>query len=96
MAWPIGARLLPSGISDGALRSFAAITIGITSATLIAGGVGILLTAGWGGWVTIASAILVSLLHILLWDGDMKTSTDQGLYGVIINVIIVVWILAAR
>jgi len=26
----------------------------------------------------------------------MKTSTDQGLYGVIINVIIVVWILAAR
>ncbi len=52
--------------------------------------------AGWGAWVTIASAVLVSLLHILLWDGDMKTSPDQGLYGVIINVIIVAWILAAR
>jgi hypothetical protein len=96
MAWPTGARFLPPAIPDGGLRAFAAITIGITSLALVAGGVGILVDAGWGAWVTIASAVLVSLLHILLWDGDMKTSPDQGLYGVIINVIIVAWILAAR
>ena len=94
MTWPVGARLPPSGISDSGLRAFAAITIGITSVALVVGGVGILLGAEWGGWVTIVSASILSLLHILLWDGDMKTSPDQGLYGVIINVVIVGWILA--
>ena len=96
MAWPIGARFLPSEISDGVLRAFAAITIGIAAAALVAGGVGILLDAGWGGSVTVTAAIVASLLHILLWDGDIKTSADQGLYGIIINVVIVAWILAAR
>jgi hypothetical protein len=96
MAWPIGAQFLPSGISDGVLRTSTAISIGIASAALVAGGVGVLLDAGWGGSVTVASAIVVSLLHVLLWDGDMKTSPDQGLYGIIINVVIVAWIVAAR
>lgn len=95
MVWPIGARFFPIEISDAKLRSFVAITIGITSIGLIAGGVGMLLDTGWAAWVTIASAILASLLHILLWNGDAKTAADQGLYGVIINLIIVVWILAA-
>ncbi len=95
MAWPVGARLLPTGISDDGLRALAAISIGITSVALVVGGVGILLGAGWGGWVAITAAVLLSLLHFLLWDGDMRTSPDQGLYGVVINIVIVVWILAA-
>ncbi len=96
MAWPVGARFLPSGISDGVLRTSTAIAIGIAAAALVAGGVGILLDARWGGSVTVTAAIVVSLLHVLLWDGDIKTSPDQGLYGIIINVVIVAWILAAR
>ena len=95
MVWPVGARFLPSGISDAAVRTLAAITIGITSLAFVAGGVGILVGAGWGGWVTITAAIVVSLLHVLLWNGDRKTAPDQGLYGVIINAVIVVWILVA-
>ena len=87
MAWPLEARLL-SSVSDDSLRVFAAIAIGITSVTLIAGGVGIYLDATWGGGVTVAAAIVLSLLHLLLRDGDLRTSPDQGHYGIIINLVI--------
>ena len=95
MEWPTGARLVPGRISDSGLRGFAATTIGMASLALVAGGVGILFDTGWATWVTIIGAILLSLLHILLWNGDLKTSPDQGLYGVIINAVIVVWLLLA-
>ena len=42
------------------------------------------------------AAVVLSVLHFLLWDGDVKTLPDQGLYGVVINVGIVVWIAAIR
>lgn len=96
MEWPIGARFLPSRLSDVRLREFAAVTVGTTSLALVVGGVGILLDSEWAPWLTIASATLVSFLHVLLWNGDRKTSPDQGLYGIIINAIIVVWVLVAR
>lgn len=95
MDWPTGARLVPGRTSDSGLRGFAAITIGMASFALVAGGVGILLDTVWASWVTIIGAILLSFLHVLLWNGDLKTSPDQGLYGVIINAVIVVWLLVA-
>lgn len=95
MTWPTGARFLPTGLPGGAVRVFAAAAIGITSLALVAGGLGILLGADWGSWLTVAAAIVLSVLHILLWNGDLKTAPDQGLYGVVINAVIVAVILAA-
>jgi hypothetical protein len=92
MTWPDGVRLIPVS-SDTALRVFAAITIGISSLALVVGGVGIAIDAGWGRPVTLIAAIAASVFHILLWNGDKRTAPDQGLYGVIINIAIVVLIL---
>jgi hypothetical protein len=94
MAWPTGSRLMRS-VPDDRLRRFAAITIGMGALLLIGGGIGILLDAGWGPGVTVAGAVLASIVHILLWSGNVKTAPDEGLYGVIINVVIVVGILVA-
>ena len=93
MTWPDGAALLPVR-SNTTLHVVAAVTIGSSSLALVVGGVGIALDAGWGRPVTLVAAIAASVFHILLWNGDIRTAPDQGLYGVIINILIVVWILA--
>jgi len=95
MAWPVGARFLPA-LPDTALRVSAAITVGISSLALVAGGIGIAMGTGWGPTVTLVAAIAVSVVHLVLWDGDVKTFPDQGLYGIVINVVIVVWIVATH
>jgi hypothetical protein len=93
MTWPDGACLLPV-FSNTTLHVVAAVTIGVSSLALVAGGVGIALDAGWGRPVTLVAAVAASVFHIVLWNGDIRTAPDQGLYGVIINIVIVVWILA--
>ena len=95
MTWPAGARFLPA-IPDTALRVSAAITVGVSSLALVAGGIGIAMGTGWGPAVTLVAAIVVSVAHLVLWDGDVKTFPDQGLYGIVINVVIVVWIVATH
>jgi hypothetical protein len=91
MAWPVGARSL-STASDTALKISAAITIGVSSLALVLGGVGIAVGVEWGQPITLVAAALLSFLHILFWDGNLKTFPEQGLYGIIINVVIVLWI----
>jgi hypothetical protein len=91
MAWPVGARFL-STATDTALKISAAITIGISSLALVLGGVGIAVGVEWGQPITLVAAALLSLLHILFWDGNLTTFPEQGLYGIIINVVIVLWI----
>ena len=93
MTWPGGARLF-SSMPDTALRVAAAITVGILSLALVAGGIGIAMGTGWGPTVTLVAAVVVSVAHLVLWDGDVKTFPDQGLYGIVINIVIVVWIVA--
>jgi hypothetical protein len=91
MAWPVGARSL-STATDTALKISAAITIGVSSLALVLGGVGIAVGVEWGQPITLVAAALLSFLHILFWDGNLKTFPEQGLYGIIINVVIVLWI----
>jgi hypothetical protein len=93
MTWPDGTALLPVS-SKTTLHAIAAVAIGVSSLALVAGGVGIALDAAWGRPVTLVAAIAASVFHILLWNGDVRTAPDQGLYGVIINIEINVWILA--
>ena len=95
MTWPVEARFL-SAIPEATLKVSAAIAVGVSSLALVAGGIGISVDAGWGPTVTLVSAIVVSVLHFVLWDGDVKTFPDQGLYGIVINVVIIVWIATIR
>ncbi|MBN2177553.1 MAG: hypothetical protein JW722_07845 [Demequinaceae bacterium] len=94
--WPDGAALFPSSIPDGMIRAFAAASIGLTGIAMVVGGVGVILQADWSTRVVIGSAVLVSIAHAAFWNGDWKTSPDQGLYGVIINVAVIVAMLVVR
>jgi len=95
MPWPTGAWTL-SSLSDGALRAFAAITIGLASLGLMLGGAGMLLKWDWADWVAIGGAMLASVAHVLLWSGKWSEAADHGAYGVFINAAAVVAILVIR
>jgi len=92
LTWPDGSWVL-SSLSDTGVRLFAALSIGLCSLTMIVGAAGYLANASWGGWVVIASAALVSVIHALLWSGKWAQFGDQGGYGVIINAAIIAVIL---
>jgi len=93
LTWPDGSWVL-SSLSDTGVRLFAALSIGLCSLTMIVGATGYLANASWGGWVVIASAALMSVIHALLWSGAWAQFGDHGGYGVIINIAIIAIILA--
>ncbi len=95
MPWPDGSAVLGS-LSDGAVRAFAAISIGACSIAMIAGAAGYLAGAEWGTWTVVGSATLVSVAHALLWSGKWSQFGDHGGYGVAINVALVAVLLATR
>jgi hypothetical protein len=86
--WPDGAALF-SSVPVGAVRAFAAISVGLTGIAMVVGGVGVILHADWSTQVVVGSAVLVSVAHIILWNGDWRTAHDQGAFGVIINAVII-------
>jgi hypothetical protein len=94
--WPDGAVLFPSSFPVGVVRAFAVISIGLTGIAMVVGGIGVILQADWSTQVVVGSAVLVSIAHALLWNGDWRTSPDQGLFGVIINAIIIPIALAMK
>ena len=96
MPWPTGAWAFPSRVSDGAIRAFAAVGIGVTALAIMVGGVGILFGAGWADWVAIGGAALASVAHVLLWSGRWAEAMDHGGIGVAINVAVIAAILVLR
>jgi len=92
LTWPDGSWVL-SSLSDTGVQLFAALSIGLCSLTMIVGAAGYLANASWGGWVVIASAALVSVIHALLWSGKWAQFGDHGGYGVIINIAIIAVVL---
>jgi hypothetical protein len=95
MPWPIGSWAL-SSLSDGALRAFSAVTVGVASLGIALGGVGLLVDWGWSDWVAIGGAALASVAHILLWSGKWSEAADHGAYGVVINAAVIAAILVIR
>jgi hypothetical protein len=83
-------------MSDGGIRTFAAISIGLASLALMVGGTAMLFGAGWADWVAIGGAALASVAHILLWSGKWTEFADHGGIGVLINVAAIAAILVLK
>lgn len=96
MAWPDGARFVPSGMSDQSVRTFAVAAITTTGLAMIVGAVAMMAKAGWGDWVVIGAATLVSIAHALLWSGKWSDFSEHGGIGVVINVAVIAAIVALR
>jgi hypothetical protein len=58
--------------------------------------VGLFAGLSWWNPVIIASAAFSALLFVLFWDGQAGSLADKGLFGILINVAILVSVLAFK
>ncbi|MHA1568427.1 MAG: hypothetical protein ACTSXZ_03070 [Alphaproteobacteria bacterium] len=90
MTWPDGSWLFAKFISDKSTRTLAGIACVLNALGFAAGGASLLLAQAWWRPLVVGSAALSALAFILFWNGRRHKLGDQGLYGILINVAILV------
>jgi hypothetical protein len=93
MSWPEGSWLFSRFLGVDGTRMLASITYLLAALGFAAGGVGLLLGQAWWRPLVVASAAFSSVLMLLLWDGGRRKLADQGLFGLLINLAILVAVL---
>lgn len=46
----------------------------------------------WWAPLLIGSAILSTVLYVVLWDGEPSGLFEKGALGVLVNVVVLVWV----
>lgn len=88
LAWPDGAWSFSRVMGQAALRNLASIACIVAAIGFAIGGLGILATQDWWRPVVVAAAIFGVVLAVLFWDGTLKRLDNQGMIGLLINLVI--------
>ena len=96
LTWPDGAWAFSRIVGDEASRKLASVLLVLATIGFIAGGVGILAGQAWWRSPVVGSAVLSAVLYILLWNGQVQRLDDQGAFGILINVAILIAVLIVR
>ena len=96
LTWPDGAWAFSRIVGDEASRKLASVFLVLATIGFIAGGVGILAGQAWWRSPVVGSAVLSAVLYILLWNGQVQRLDDQGAFGILINVAILIAVLIVR
>ena len=89
MGWPDRSWLYKQPLSSGNARGLMAACLMAVALGFAASGLGLL--AGWGWWPTAAaaSAAFSTLIFVTARDGRFKRLSDQGGFGVLINLAVI-------
>jgi hypothetical protein len=90
LTWPDGAWLLSRIFNQSVLRNIAGISMIISAFTQIVGGASFLFRQEWARVLIIIGAVISSLAFFLCWNGRFQGMADQGWFGILINVGIIV------
>jgi hypothetical protein len=93
MTWPQESWLLSRIFGKEGLRLVATTLLVIAALGFAAGGMGLFFQADWWRTVTAVPAIFSSLLYFIFWNGKFQALDDQGGFGILINLAILVIIL---
>lgn len=93
MVWPDGSWMFSRLLGDKAARILASISLILAAIGFFAGGLGIFFGQAWYQSVTLAAAVLSTILYILFWNGKMQNLDGQGWVGILINMVILASIL---
>ena len=96
MVWPDGSWAFSRLPGNEAARRLASISLVLAAIGLVAGGIGILASQAWSRPVVVGAAVLSSIVYILFWNGRMQKVSDQGAFGILINVAILLAVLIVR
>jgi hypothetical protein len=93
MVWPDGSWALAKLLGHERTRILASLLCVLAAVGFVVGGGGIFAEqAWWRAWV-VSSAVLSTVIYVLLWDGKLQALDSKGGIGVLINVAILVAVL---
>jgi hypothetical protein len=92
MGWNGHSWLLSSHLSTETILSIASVLYIVAALGFAAGGVGYILDQDWAGTVLVATAVLSTVVLVVMWDGKPDLLVEKGILGVLINLGIVYWL----
>ena len=96
MVWPDGSWAFAGLLGNGTTRIIACIACVVAAIGLVAGSIGIFATQAWWRPLVVASGAFSAAAFVLLWDGKTQMLANNGLFGLLINLAILVALLVFR
>lgn len=93
LTWPDDALLIPKILNRRTVRKMGVIFCVIGGTGFIISGVAALFGVEWWQICTIVICIFTSIVIILLWNGSLQKLSEQGLVGLIINLLILLYLM---
>jgi len=90
MTWPDASWALSGLIGDSAVRWIVAAVFLFVAVTFAVSGAALVFRQPWWAIVAAAAAVTSTIVILLVWNGRLQGLSEQGLYAVIINVVVVV------
>lgn len=90
MMWPDGSWALAGLLGNPGVRWLVAAIFSLIAAAFVVSGVALIARQAWWGQVAAATAVVSTITLLLAWNGQLRGLDAQGLYAVVINVVVVV------
>ena len=94
MAWPDGSWALSGLMGDSAVRGLVAVVFSLAAVGFAVTGIALMLRQPWWELTAAATAAISTVMIVLAWDGQFVGLDGQGLYAVMINLVVAVSALA--
>ena len=88
MVWPDGSWAFAGLCGDRATRVLASVACVLAAIGFVAGGIGIFASQVWWRPMVMGSAAFSAVIFVLLWDGQVRALASKGLFGILINLVI--------
>jgi uncharacterized membrane protein YphA (DoxX/SURF4 family) len=93
MTWPDGSWAFSKILGDKTTRTLASVACVVAAILFVAGGAGVLIGQSWGPPISVAAAVFSTVTFIVFWNGKLRTVSDQGGVGILIDLAILVAVL---
>ena len=90
MTWPDGSWSFSKLIGNKSARLVASVACVLAAFGFVVGGIGILMKQVWSHPVVVGSAVFSAVFFAMFWDGKMQKLADKGLFGILINLAILI------
>lgn len=86
MGWTGKSWLLTNALGNEGVRPTATIFYGLSTATFLVAGVGMIAKQDWPRVWMIAASVISTITILAFWDGSLKMPVEKGLLGLLINI----------
>ena len=90
MKWPDDSWFYSRFMGNKSTRLLAGILCFATTCLYVISGIGLLINKLWWHEYAISAIILSSFVYVIFWDGRLQKVNDQGGYGILFNIAILV------